>query len=110
MRNRVPGRVIAALAILLACFILLPSSTHVAVAKPIGWQDTPPGDPPPAGDNDGVVLKSASPRSNVGSGTATVGVRSATDVSTMSGRRYVLSGLHGYLAVVRLDYWLFWVR
>ena len=110
MRIRVPGRFTAALAILVAVLCLLPSSTQVAVAKPIGWDGLGPPPPPPSGDNDGVVLKSTSLKPSVGNGTETWGAGSATDVTATTGRRYVLSGLRGYFAVVRLDYWLFWAR
>jgi hypothetical protein len=107
MRIRVLGRFIAALAILTFFLCLLPASTQVAVAKPIGWNETPPPDFPKTGDNDGVVLKSGTLKSNTGSATGTWGAKSTT---TTAGSRYVTGGLRGYYAVLKLSYWLFWVR
>lgn len=107
MRIRVLGRFIAALAILTFLFCLLPAGTQVASAKPIGWDDPPPPDSPKTGDNDGVVLKSGSLKSDTGYATITWGARSVTITSR---GRYVEGGLRGYYAVMRLHYWLFWVR
>ena len=107
MRIRVLGRFIAALAILTFFLCLLPAGTQVAVARPIGWNDQPPPDPPKTGDNDGVVLKSSSLKSKPGDVTGTWGARSVT---TTSGGRYVLGGLRGYYAAMTQNYWLFWVR
>ena len=109
MRIRVLGRFIAALAILTACLCLLPTSPQVAIAKPIDWQDNSPSDPPREGDNDGVVLKSLSARVPVSSA-GSLGARGATTVTTPKSGRYVLGALRGYNAVMKLNYWLFWVR
>ena len=109
MRIRVLGRFIAALAILTACLCLLPTSSQVAIAKPIGWNDNPPSDPSDQGDNDGVVLKSLSARAPA-SQTGNLGARGAMIVATPKGGRYVLGALRGYHAVMKLNYWLFWVR
>jgi hypothetical protein len=101
MRIRVPGRVIASSAVLTACLCLLPASTHVANARPIGWEDVGPPDPAPQGDNDGVVLKSPP-----GGSTRPAG-RIAVPISTST--RYA-STLRLFFAVTRLDYWFYWVR
>lgn len=108
MRIRVFGRFIAALAILTFFLCLLPASTHVAVAKPIGWNDPPqPGDPRP-GDNDGVVLKSGRLQPVTGDA---VGMGGTKDVTITFGGRYaLLGGMRGFYAAMRLHYWLFWVR
>jgi hypothetical protein len=104
MRNRVPGRFIASVAILSAFLCLLPASSKIAVAKPISWEDVGPIDPNAPGDNDGVVLKSksaASPTSAVeGSGT----------VVAQTSVRHQWSGLSLFLRAVKLDYWSFWLR
>ncbi len=104
MRIRVPGRFIAVLAILTAFLCLLPASPNVAVARPIGWEDVGPLDPNPKGDNDGVVLKglSASSPTVAAAGTGTIAAQSST--------RYLSGGLRMFLAVTKLDYWLFWLR
>jgi hypothetical protein len=102
MRIRVPGRFIAVLALLTAFLCLLPASSNVAIARPIGWEDVGPVDPNPRGDNDGVVLKgkSASAPTVVAAGTGNVVAPSST--------RY--TSLRMFLAVTKLDYWLFWLR
>jgi hypothetical protein len=93
----------AAVAILAVFLCLLPASTKVAVAKPIGWVDIGPTDPTTgSGDNDGVVLKSKSAASPV----AAAGTGS---VATRSTARNVPSGLRLFLAVMRLN-WSFWLR
>jgi hypothetical protein len=103
MRIRVPGRFIAASAILAAFLCLLPASSNIAVARPIGWEDVGPPDPDPKGDNDGVVLKSrtSSPSTTV------YAAGSIGNVTTLkSGVRSV----RVFYAVTKLDYWLFWLR
>ena len=104
MRIRVPGRFFAVLAILTVSLCLLPASSNVAIARPIGWEDVGPIDPNPKGDNDGVVLKSKTAASPTvaAAGTGTVVAQSAT--------RYVPSSLRMLFAVMKLDYWLFWLR
>lgn len=97
MRIRVPGRFIGVMAILAASFLLLPTSTKVAVARPIGFEDIGPPSPDPQGDNDGVVLKS-------------LGGKRAGSVPTAISVRNVYRGVRLYFAVTKLDYWLFWVR
>jgi len=104
MRIRVPGRFIAVWAILTAFLCLLPVSTKVAVARPIGWNDV--GPPPPAGDNDGVVLKA---RSISGSTTEGYGGKVVSATTPISARSDYGS-LRLFFAVTKLDYWLFWVR
>jgi hypothetical protein len=105
MRIRVPGRFIAALAILAASLCLLPMSSKIAVARPIGWEDVgPPA--PPSGDNDGVVLKS---RAAPGVTTTYAGGSIGT-VTTPKGARYDMSVLRIFFAVTKLDYWSFWLR
>jgi hypothetical protein len=105
MRIRVPGRFMAAVAILAVFLCLLPASTKVAVAYPRGWVDTGPTPPgSDGGDNDGVVLKarSAAPptvASAVGTGSE----------ATRSIARSAPSGLRLFLAVMRLN-WSFWLR
>jgi len=107
MRIRVLGRFIAALAILTLFLCLLPGSTQVAVARPFGWDtDQPPPDPK-KGDNDGVVLKSGSIKSNSGYATDRWGTGTVT---IAFGSRYVLSGVRGYYAWMMLRYGSFWVR
>jgi len=104
MRIRVPGRFMAAVAILAVFLCLLPASTKVATAYPRGWIDTgpvPPGGD--GGDNDGVVLKS---RSSAPAATAAVGTVSAAPQSIA---RSAPSGLRLFLAVMRLN-WSFWLR
>ena len=81
MRIRVLGRFIAALAILTLFLCLLPGSTQVAVARPFCWDtDQPPPDPK-KGDNDGVVLKSGSIKSNSGYATDRWGTTESDDRS-----------------------------
>jgi len=101
MRIRVPGRVIASSAVLTAVLCLLPVSSHVANARPIGWEDVGPPDPAPKGDNDGVVLKSGP------GGTGSPAGRIAVPISTST--RYA-STLRLFFAVTRLNTWYFWVR
>lgn len=107
MRIRVPGRSIAVLAILSALLCLLPASTKVAVARPIGWTDVGPIDPNADGDNDGVVLKQkagAAP-TLAAAGTGTVASQ------RYAPRLYDRSGLRLLFSVARrLDYWLFLLR
>lgn len=107
MRIRVPGRFIAVLAILTAFLCLLPASTKVAVAKPIGWNDVGPIDPnAPTGDNDGVVLKNTSAvrPTVVAAGTGST----ATQQLAYTPRVYDRGGLRLLFSVAsRLDYWLF---
>jgi len=98
MRIRVPGRVIVSSAALTALLCLLPASSHVAVARPISWEDLGPPEPP-TGDNDGVVLKSGPTSTTRPAG------RIAVPVSTGSA-----SNLRLFFAVTKLGYWLFWVR
>ncbi len=105
MRIRVPGRFIAVLAILTAFLCLLPGSSNVAVARPIGWEDVGPVDPAPKGDNDGVVLKSLTATSPTVSGPAA----GATTGTARTSLRYDRSALRLLFAVTR-DYWLFWLR
>jgi hypothetical protein len=101
MRIRVPGRVIVSSAALTAFLCLLPASSHVANARPIGWEDVGPPDPAPPGDNDGVVLKSGP------LGGLRPAGRIAVPISTSS--RYA-STLRLFFAVTRLNTWYFWVR
>jgi hypothetical protein len=94
----------AAVAILAVFLCLLPASTKVAVAKPIGWVDIGPTDPTTgSGDNDGVVLKSKSAVS------PTVAAAGTGSVATRSIARSAPSGLRLFLAVMRLN-WSFWLR
>ena len=101
MRIRVPGRVIASSAVLTAFLCLLPASSRVANARPIGWEDVGPPDPAPKGDNDGVVLKSGP-----SGGTRPAG-RIVVPISTST--RYA-NTLRLFFAVTRLNTWYFWVR
>lgn len=105
MRIRVPGRFIAASAILAAFLCLLPASSKVAVAKPIGWEDVGPPLPDPKGDNDGVVLKS-----RTAPGSTTTYAAGSGSVTTLKRARYDVSGLRMFFAVTKLDYWSFWLR
>ena len=107
MRIRVPGRIIAALAILAAFLCLLPASSKVAVARPIGWEDVGPPTPPPPGDNDGVVLKTGTPAAP---GTTTLAAGKIGSVTTLRSDRYDFSGLRMFFAAMKLNYWLFWLR
>ena len=100
MRIRVPGRTIAALAILTAFLCLLPPSTKVAVARPIGWEDVGPPTPP-SGDNDGVVLKGKAGASPL---------RTADTVAARGTSYDRISALRMFLSAMKLDYWLFWSR
>ena len=104
MRIRVPGRFIAASAILAAFLCLLPASSNIAVARPIGWEDVGPPDPDPKGDNDGVVLKSRTS----GSSTTTYAAGSIGNVTTQV--KGAVGGVRVFYAVTKLDYWLFWLR
>ena len=105
MRIRVPGRFIAVLAILTAVLCLLPASSNVAIARPIGWEDVGPTPPPSPGDNDGVVLKSTT------AGAPTVGAAAGTGtIVAQGGTRYVGGSLRMFFAVTKLGYWLFWLR
>ena len=107
MRIRVPGRFIAVLAILTAFLCLLPASTHVAIAKPIGWNDVGPIDPH-AGDNDGVVLKQLT---GITPSVRSAGTGSTATQSQYSPRVYGGSGYGLLFSVVRrLDYWLYLLR
>jgi hypothetical protein len=106
MRIRVPGRFMAAVAILAVFLCLLPASTKVAVAKPVGWIDVgpvPPADPT-GGDNDGVVLKSKSAASPTVAATGSIG-----NVATRGIVRSAPSRLRMILAVLRLN-WPYWLR
>ena len=105
MRIRVPGRFIAVWAVLAAFLCLLPASTNVAVAKPIGWDNIGPPDPNPKGDNDGVVLKGGSSVP----GSTTVAYAGSTG-TTLKSARTDSGGVRLFFAVTRLDYWLFWLR
>lgn len=106
MRIRVPGRFMAVVAILAVFLCLLPASTKVAVARPVGWIDVgpvPPADPP-SGDNDGVVLKSS------GSPSPTIAAAGSTGrMATRSIVRSAPSHLRMFLAVLRLN-WPYWLR
>jgi hypothetical protein len=104
MRNRVPGRFIASVAILSAFLCLLPASSKIAVAKPISWEDVGPIDPNATGDNDGVVLKSKSAIS------PTLAAEGSGTVVAQTSLRHQLSGLSLFLRAVKLDYWSFWLR
>jgi len=105
MRIRVPGRFLATLAILTTLLCLLPPSTKVAVARPIGWDDVGPT-PPQPGDNDGVVLKgkAAGFKTNpTTEGTGNVAARNIASYDRSALLRMVL-------AAIRSHYWLFWTR
>jgi len=104
MRIRVPGRFIAVLAILTASLSLLPASSNVAIARPIGWEDVGPTPPNPSGDNDGVVLKSTT------AGAPTVAAAGTGTIVAQGGTRYVGGSLRMFFAVTKLGYWLFWLR
>jgi hypothetical protein len=104
MRIRVPGRFTAVVAILSVFLCLLPASTKVAVARPVGGIDVGPVNPNSPGDNDGVVLKSKSAASPTLAATAGTG-----SVATRSIVRSAPSGLRMFLAVLRLN-WSFWLR
>lgn len=108
MRIRVPGHFVAALAILAAALCLLPASTKVAVARPIGWEDVGPPDPNPKGDNDGVVLKAPSLRPP-GPNREVPGGNSGS-VWTVRTARYDFRGVRLFFAVTRVSYWPFWLR
>ncbi len=103
MRNRVPGRFIASVAILSAFLCFLPASSKIAVARPISWDNVGPPDPPP-GDNDGIVLKARA------LGTPTVAAEGSGTVVARTSLRHELSGLRLFLSAVKLDYWSFWLR
>jgi len=109
MRIRVPGRLVAALAILAAVLCLLPASTKVAVARPIGWEDVGPPDPTPKGDNDGVVLKAPRLLPISGPSKQVPGGR-AGNVGAVRIARYDFRGVSMFLAVTRVNYWPFWLR
>jgi hypothetical protein len=94
----------AAVAILAVFLCLLPASTKVAVARPVGGIDVGPISPDGSGDNDGVVLKSKSAASPTLAATAGTG-----SVATRSFARSTPSGLRLFLAVLRLN-WSFWLR
>ena len=108
MRIRALGRFTAVLAILTAVLCLLPSSSKVAVARPIGWIDVGPTDPRnPSGDNDGVVLKNKSGASP----TVLAAGTGSTASKQFAPRVFDRSGLRLLFSVTRrLDYWLFLVR
>jgi hypothetical protein len=107
MRIRVSGRFIAVLAILTVFLCLLPSSTKVAVARPIGWNDVGPTDPHNTGDNDGVVLKNTSGAAP----TVLAAGTGSTTAKQFTPRVYDRSGLRLLFSVTRrLDYWLFLLR
>ena len=108
MRIQVLGRFAAVLAILTVFLCLLPSSTRVAVARPIGWNDVGPVDPRnPSGDNDGVVLKNKSGASP----TVLAAGTGSTAPKQFAPRVYDRSGLRLLFSVARrLDYWLFLLR
>ena len=108
MRIRVPGRFIAVLAILTAFLCLLPVSSKVAVARPIGWTDVGPTDPNHDGDNDGVVLKNKAGASPT---LAAAGTGSVAATKQLTPRQLDRSGLRLLFSVARrLDYWLFLLR
>jgi hypothetical protein len=109
MRIRVPGHFVAALAILAAVLCLLPASTKVAVARPIGWEDVGPPDPDPKGDNDGVVLKAPSLRPISGPNEQVPGGNYGS-VGTVRIARYDFRGVRLFFAVTRVNYWPFWLR
>jgi len=106
MRFRIPGRVIA-FGVLLALLCLLPASTHIASAKPIGWDNPNNLPPPPNGDNDGVVVKAA--RIPTNSVMTSSGSTSGT-APRWSIIRSGFSGFRGFAALVRLEYWWLIVR
>ncbi len=108
MRVRVPGRFIAVLAILTAFLCLLPVSTQVAVAKPIGWNDLGPPQPD-SGDSDGVVLKAPSLRSYTGA-TGGSTADSYWTVRSANSRLTVLGRVWWYFTAMRLNFWLSQVR
>ena len=107
MRIQVLGRFAAVLAILTVFLCLLPTSTRVAVARPIGWNDVGPVDPRnPSGDNDGVVLKNKS-----GASPTVLAAGGSTASKQFAPRVYQSSGLRLLFSVTRrLDYWLFLLR
>ena len=105
MRIRVPGRFIAATAILAAFLCLLPASSKIAVARPIDWTNIGPPEPD-GGDNDGVVLKSKAGAAP----TITYAAGSTGNVTTLKSVRSDISRLRLFFAVTKLDYWLFWLR
>jgi hypothetical protein len=97
MRFRIPGRTLAFGVLLALLCLALPVGQHVAIAKPIGWDNQTP--PPPNGDNDGVVVKAA--RFSV---TGYTPSSSATSV-TVSKPVMIPGGYRGLFALVRLGYW-----
>ena len=108
MRIRVPGRFVAALAILAVLLCLLPASTKVAVARPIGWEDVGPPDPNPKGDNDGVVLKAPRLQPITGSNKQVPG-GNVGDAGAVRTARYDFRWAR-FFAVTRVSYWSFWLR
>jgi hypothetical protein len=105
MRILVPGRFIAALAILTAFLFLLPASTKTASARPIGWEDIGPPPPPDSGDNDGVVLKAPSlSRLNPGATQEPTGSKTVYTSATFS-RLSLLGRVRWYMSMMRLDFW-----
>jgi len=108
MRIRVSGRFIV-LAVLAAVLCYLPASTHIAQARPIGWDDPTTK----TGDSDGVVLKASSfqVKGEITAPTTGTTVTSATRVTVRSADRHVYQGLRELFAAMRMGYFrLFWVR
>jgi hypothetical protein len=111
MRNRVSSRIIT-LGCLVALLWLLPSTTNVAQARPIGpgWNPYPPP-PTTTGDTDGVVLAKSFVRgTTVATGTekgTTNVAQSRYDLWSSVLVVYRHGGLRGILVVLRLpDGWL----
>ncbi len=106
MRIRITSRVIV-LGCLVALLCLLPSTTPVAHARPIGpdpWGDNPT--PPPKGDSDGVVLAKSFARgttvATVADKGTTITVQSRNDLWSSLRTVYHHGGLRAVLSVLRL--------
>jgi hypothetical protein len=110
MRIQVSGRFIAVTMLAAVLLWFLPASTHVAQARPIGWDDPTYRN----GDSDGVVLKSASfqGKGNITAPTISGNTTtSRTQVTVRIGNRHVWKGLRDLLAGLRMEYFrFFWVR
>ncbi len=112
MRIRVAGRFIVFAVLAALLLSSLPAVTPIAQARPIGWDDPKP-DGPAGGDNDGVVLKSPRAISGREITTQTYGGTTAISSTYATGPtslRHGWTALRGYVAAMRLNYWLFWTR
>lgn len=83
MRVLIPRRIIG-WGVLLAVLCLLPISSPIAFAKPIGYEDKTDDDPPaPKGDGDGVVVKASSIQTDASTTTVSSSYRTGWSWRTM---------------------------